>query len=147
MTLQQLFETSATRLIAQGARSMNDEKDACLYHNSETGLMCAVGLLFKDQPDILEEIKYEGKSSASVVTMLEGCKLAREYLGFSYDEGNCWASLYDEQPDEIHLLNDLQAIHDEITNVSEWPKRLRYLGEIHHLNTEFLNAYITTEAI
>lgn len=115
MTDQEIFETSATHLLKQGRRSLNnfslpDVSWVCAYRG-RSGLKCAIGILIPDD-----------KYRASMENMD-----VRE-LFTKFDPG-----FYGK----LSLLSTLQQIHDS-DEPSYWKTSLRSLGKSWGLDTTFM---------
>lgn len=113
-TAQEIFDTVAKRMIAQGRPSMNG--DTCMYR-SEDGAVCAVGAAIRDDEygDFMElrsveDIEMEGDLPERLVP-------------------------------HIRLLKDLQEMHDSLC-AAEWQERIRDelegVAVMHNLSTAVL---------
>jgi len=114
MTKQEIFEKSAIHLLKQNATSILhrgiDDEPICAYRG-DNGLMCAVGCLI---PDSEYKPELESKSASYIADMVPSLLGAHTVF-----------------------LDQLQAIHDR-TSPDFWKEKLRHLGNVSGLNTEFL---------
>lgn len=125
-TMQQVFETAATRLLEQNAKSLDDDGTGCMYFNPN-GLSCAVGLLFRDAPKIKEAIIDHDLNQRSLGQLLACLSEVR----------NFFAGLGDDYESTMRLLAAMQSIHD--TNPpDEWGGKLLELGRAYQLDVSFL---------
>jgi len=123
-TAQELYDTIATHLLMQNARSEDpdtavvssdpyesDIPPACLYRGPN-GLRCAVGCVIPDE-------EYNRG--------LEGCGIADllRLKRFSFE-------LRHEFKRHLTLLNDLQNMHD-VADIERWPERLQHIALRHNL--------------
>lgn len=108
MTLQEIFDTVAERLHAQGKASM-DFTERCVYH-SPCGARCAVGWLIPDS-HYNPAIEGDEASSDRVLAVLK-------QAGIDADEAT------------VDLLIDLQAAHDDglTTSMENWTQRMQYIA-------------------
>lgn len=112
MTKQEIFDTVAVHMLAQGKKSENE--DGCLYRGPN-GTKCAVGVLIKDEiyRPILEN------------------RLVCERI--------IWEALEDsgiEMDGDIEqLLMALQETHDHIS-VQTWKHQFGHIAKRHGLNTD-----------
>ena len=121
-TMQEIFDQSASHLLAQMAVSMN--KDTCAYRG-ESGLMCAVGCLISDEhydPNI------EGDAISSYWVHDDNAPLKRVLIasGINIDD-----------PFIRKLLRKLQTVHDD-TPPEHWRDNLWLVAVGFGLNAEVL---------
>lgn len=138
MTLQQIFDTVATHLLAQGARSQRivvrhdddttEGVTVCAYRGAE-GQKCAIGCLILDEayePDL------EGYTvaAAPVLARLQDAHVMPPTTpGYGDDPGVRLRR---------RLLFDLQGLHDS-ASVLAWPLELRLLAEDYGLSADVMN--------
>lgn len=112
MTPQEIFDKAATHLLAQGAKSLDDDGN-CMYRGAG-GLRCAVGCLIPDDlctPDIehldVAELIFEGPPSMAEWIRAVG--------------------------DRVALLRRLQSIHDDYPPYA-WREQLALCAKGHKLD-------------
>lgn len=120
MTPQEIFDTVATHLFAQGERAiaMEPDTDICAYRTSD-GKKCAVGCLI---PDELYDPGMEGHSALGLV-----------------NAGFLLPSFFDKN---LPLLDDLQFVHDEIScwDTEEFLRaELAKVADTYNLSTKTLS--------
>lgn len=109
---QQIFDTVATHLLAQGERSTRGTAGVCAYRGTG-GLRCAVGCLIPNDR-YKPSLEGQGVTSGPVLDALP------------------WEALA-----QVGLLNELQAVHDWCA-AEDWRARLRELAEGRRLRAEVL---------
>jgi len=110
MTLQEIFTKVKAHLLTQNTQSVDSGSNCC--YRGPDGLMCAVGCLI---PDALYSPSLESRVATSAA--LQPALRA--------------AGLLDE-PGALHLLSDLQAVHDK-SPASFWPDELAQVAAAHRL--------------
>lgn len=118
LTMQEVFDRSATHLLKQGYRSEN-ARGSCMYRGPRGG-MCAVGALISDK-------HYSPFIEGRGVTA-EDVRKALRQSGVPIDDR-----------DVSDLLEELQEIHDRRTP-SDWKHRLLDLADGWLLSTKAINA-------
>lgn len=108
MTKQEVLDTVYHHLLVQGAKSIN-ESGLCLYRGPN-GLMCAAGVLIKDE-FYDRSIESSGVTSSPVKRALLNSGVSREAL---------------------ELIQDLQSTHDEL-HPDDWDWRLKEVAATHGL--------------
>lgn len=111
MNKQEIFNTVATHLLRQKERSLRDTKfstKGCAYRGND-GMMCAVGVLIKDEyyyPELEGNTPYDVEVEVAVGNS----------IGRSLDK------------EDLELLVKLQDIHD-FSTTSEWEKALKGIAD------------------
>jgi len=122
MTKQEIYTKVRNHLLSQGAKSMlprssNDFQAQCAYRGEE-GRSCAAGCLIPD------ENYHPGLESFSATS--PGVAAAMGYL---------WGERTQEQDEQLHLIRELQVIHDTF-HPCNWRERLDMVAESYGLSTE-----------
>lgn len=128
MTYQEIFNKVAIHLLNQRTRS-TDETGDCRYRSGD-GLSCAVGCLIKDED---YHPSFEGVGVGSVASHTLGLLPTQELLAKALRKAGVRPT-----PRNIHLLVDLQYIHD-YDHVERWRERLRSLANFKDLDTQVLD--------
>jgi hypothetical protein len=119
MNAQEIFDTVAKHLAAQGCRSVTPDGESCLYRGPG-GRMCAVGKL-------LRENEYKGSMEGCGVSML-GDDLPRRLRK------------------HVELLDDLQSAHDDECAGSDLVEALRQAAAKRRLSPVILDTLTFPEA-
>ena len=104
--MQRVYNTVRDHMIKQSARSLLPGSDGTCAYRGADGLMCAVGVLIKDEhysPNM------EGKDAYTVAHALE-------------------LSGIRASTDMLDMLQSLQYVHDDM-DVDTWPNELAYVAE------------------
>lgn len=122
MTLQQIFDTVASHLLKQGARSLGEENLKCAYRGKD-GRMCAVGVLIKDEfydPGLEKKSVRDDDVQQALVNsgVLEG--------GGIIDESR------------ISLLRLLQMVHDDCWP-PDWKRVMRNISPQFQLDSSLVD--------
>lgn len=123
MTLQQVYDTVVSHLLQQGERSLRPDGATCAYRG-EGGLKCAVGVLIKDEfylPEI-EGVVVGGDARIELALYLSGVIPSEGRYRY------------------LHLLGELQGIHDERPPES-WLQDFSVLATEWNLNEDVLMKY------
>lgn len=129
MTPQEIFDTVAKHLFAQGHRSINFEPapgyadDAVCQYRAPDGSRCAVGALMSDD---LYNPEFEGKGIEGLVNE-DHNKLIYQFPTWMRDN--------------LYLLRDLQRVHDGPSSwetTSAMQAELKSVARFHNLSTEVL---------
>lgn len=116
LTDQEIFDKSTTHLFEQGCKSLFDN-GTCAYR-SEEGLMCAAGVLIKDE---FYSKQLEGKKSDSGM------------------RSGVHAALCASGVDSPLLVRSLQNVHDN-NPVESWPGLLLTVAARYGLNGDVVRA-------
>ena len=110
---QEIFDTVATHLLKQNAKSVSPYDNKRCYYRGKDGLKCAIGCLI---PDELYDENLE-------------CHTVFELLADFPDRFDMWLDC-----SIASLLNDLQRVHDT-DGMNDWPDELRLIAHMHDLDT------------
>lgn len=122
---QEWFDTAARGVIAQGAKSLDDERLVCRYRGLN-GLKCAIGHIIPDD-------KYTPEMDRSI--LFRGVLQKAGLVDF---EAHCF-----EAPE--CFLRQLQAAHDNVRHeggpdfVRVYREAMAELAHLHNLSTEALS--------
>lgn len=120
MTPREAFETVANHLLAQGRPSKN-EKGMCVYRGPD-GLKCAVGALI---PDKAYNPRMEDICASSIIVRFDDLEFLKE------------ANL---EVNGERLLDVLQLLHDSPYFWKSPKRKLKRVGQVFNLSTDFLDA-------
>ena len=109
-TLHETFDTVSAHLLSQNERCQNEE-EVCAYRG-DNGLMCAVGVLIKDDA-------FDEKCNLDLLG-LSGVNLMLENSGINTGTKS------------MSLLHALQTVHDQ-TQPSKWKQSLKDVAMKHGL--------------
>jgi len=145
MKKQDIFNTVALHLLAQKAKATTAREDlsySCRYRTA-SGLKCAVGCLI---PDELYTESLEGASVHGIIMVarhmatgsvdpindpyLKNVKITKEQADLFMD--------LLEEDGSVHLLEELQVVHD-VRQIHEWRMELSKLAAEEHLDAAVLN--------
>lgn len=115
-SLQEMFDVSATHLLAQGKRANDGGLSGCRYRSND-GCKCAVGALI---PDELYTKELEGRMASTVLAKLE----------------DQLTPLWDQEP-TLQLLRRLQYVHD-CEEPAIWREHLGRIAMQHGLDPKVL---------
>ncbi len=110
MDRQEIFDTVATHLIAQGEKC--EDEGRCQYRGTGD-LKCAIGIL------IPNNLYHVGMEESGITYLIHSYPEVKKLLGA-------------DDRDTALLLSDLQTVHDTNHPV-EWPERLKAVAEEHNL--------------
>lgn len=125
MDKQRIFDTAVAGIIKQNALAKieNDGDVNCVYYDEATGNRCAIGhLVTKNQAETLENSL--GGTNAQRVS--EECP--SYFTKYAFDPG---------QFVHKHFLEDLQAVHDQATDIPDFINSAKAFAAQHNLEFKF----------
>src|SRR5271154_1628184 len=119
LTGKSLFIKVRDHLLAQNAKSRDDEDQICVYRNKD-GLRCAAGCLIDDK-HYLPYFEGYGLKLVEFSSSVGSGKVSS-----SVGSGKVWAAIFasgvEDTPDNRSLICTLQCIHDGDDPPSLWPR-------------------------